>query len=428
MNIANHTGTPMDSPAMREAGRELLSLALIDARNHTLHLLGLLEQSAGPAAFAAHWLAGHVGWFAEYWIARNTLRALGSACPQVPTRLASIEPQADRWYAIQLSGSVSQANGLQIPPTADGDLPSPGALRAYLLDTLEICLDLLAKTPDEAQALYFFRVALFHEDLRGEQLVELAQSHGVQLRLSLPSGYPPREPLLIPAQRWTLGTAPSSTQLGHFTFDREKWAHEVSVPEFEIDAHPVTWAQFIEFVTDGGYDRAELWHPQGWQWVTQHHRRAPRHVEQIGLARQGLMTQGTSVGSGAVMQTLFGKTTRMASNQAALHISWWAADAWARWAGRRLPSEAEWELAAHQAARRGFQWGGVHEWMAGTLRTFAGFTADPWSNPQPIESGSPRVLRGASFATRARLHDAKFRGFAPPGFDVGFVGFRSCAV
>ncbi len=425
---------------MREAGRELLSLALMDARNHTLHLLGLLEQRAGPAAFAAHWLAGHVGWFAEYWIGRNTQRAQGSDCPPMPMRLASIEPEADRWYAVHpmeaMFQPVTQANGLQIPPTAAGDLPDPSALRAYLLDTLESTLDLLAKTPDEARALYFFRVALFHEDLRGEQLVELAQTHGVALPLVLPSGYPPREPLLMPAQRWMLGASPVNTKLGHFTFDREKWAHEVSVPEFEIDAHPVTWSQFIEFVADGGYDRAELWQPEGWQWAEKHQRRAPRHVEQIGVARQGLMAHGSATGGGAVMQTLFGKTTRMASNQAALHISWWAADAWCRWAGRRLPSEVEWELAAHQAARRGFQsgvqGGGVHEWTATSLRTFPGYTPDPWANPlareSPSESGQVRVLRGASFATRARLRDAKFRGFAPPGFDIGFVGFRSCAV
>ena len=346
----------------------------------------------------------------------------------MPTRLASIEPHADRWYAASVGQAKHQANGLYIPLTAAGDLPDPSALRAYLLDTLESTLDLLAKTPDQADALYFFRLALMHEDLRGEQLVELAQTHGLALPLDLPNGHPPREPLVLPAQRWMLGTAPDTSVLGHFTFDREKWAHEVCVPEFEIDAHPVTWAQFVEFVGDGGYDRADLWHPEGWAWVTQHQRRAPRCVEQIGVARFG--------GSGAVVQTVFGKTTRMAGNQAALHISWWEADAWCRWAGRRLPSEVEWELAAHQAARRGFQSGvqgsGVHEWTAGSLHRFPGFAPDAWASAipreSPSESGQVRVLRGASFATRARLRDGKFRGFAPRGFDVGFVGFRSCAV
>src|SRR5689334_25338068 len=93
----------IDSPAMRNAGRELLSLALIDARNHTLHLLSLYEEALGSPALAVErtgdagvvpplWLAGHIGWFAEWWIGRNTQRAFGADCPVRPTRLAAIEP------------------------------------------------------------------------------------------------------------------------------------------------------------------------------------------------------------------------------------------------------------------------------------------------------------------------------------------------
>ena len=71
-----------------------------------------------------------------------------------------------------------------------------------------------------------------------------------------------REPMLIPATTWQMGSAGSG-----FSFDNEKSAHTIAVPEFEIDAQPVTWAQFVEFVDDDGYDRAELWHPDGWQWL-----------------------------------------------------------------------------------------------------------------------------------------------------------------
>src|SRR5690606_16421945 len=132
-----------------------------------------------------------------------------------------------------------------------------------------------------------------------------------------------------------------------FVFDNEQAQHEVSVPEFEIDAQPVSWAQFVEFVDDGAYDRPELWAPEGWNWLqataASEGRRGPRYVEQIGVA------------SGAVMQTRFGKPMRMLGNQPAMHMSWWEADAWCRWAGRRLPAEVEWEVAAHTAARRGFR-------------------------------------------------------------------------
>jgi gamma-glutamyl hercynylcysteine S-oxide synthase len=408
----------IDAPAMRRSGRELLSLALMDARNHSLHLLSHFEQAISEGKLAVPpredlelplWLAGHIGWLAEYWIGRNPQRALGPACPAECVRLASIEPMADSWF-----------NPAQVPHAARWqlDLPDFETVRAYLLETLESTLELLDKTPEEDDALYFFRAALFHEDLRCEQLVTLAQTLGLQLKLALPAGVPSRDPVLVPAGPWQLGSAP-----GGFVFDVEKWTHEIAVPEFEIDAQPVTWAQYVEFVDDGGYDRPEFWLPQGWQWLArasgQEGRRGPRYVEQIGAA------------SGAVMQTLFGKSTRMAGTQSAMHVSWWEADAWARWAGRRLPTEVEWEMAAHIAARRGFRWGTVREWVASSLRPWPGFTPDNWSRHTDLAAqslfGHARVQRGGSFASRSRMKHPKFRGFALPERDDGFVGFRTCA-
>jgi len=409
----------IDVPSMRHAGRELLSLALMDARNHSLHLLSHFEQAAGTGALRAQqrpevesplWLAGHIGWLAEYWIGRNPQRALGPACPADGMRLASIEPMADRWFNPVLATPAAR-RGLELPECE--------AIRAYLLDTLESTLELLDKTAHEDDALYFFRVALFHEDLRCEQFVTLAQTLGVTLKLALPVGVAPREPMLVPAGRWALGSQP-----GGFVFDVEKWGHDIQVPEFEIDAQPVNWGQFVEFVDDGGYDRTEFWLPQGWEWLEREAgregRRGPRYVEQIGSA------------SGAVMQTHFGKAARMSGSQSAMHVSWWEADAWACWAGRRLPTEVEWEMAAHTAARRGFRWGDVREWTASTLRPWPGFTPDVWTLHGDLEAkpyfGRARVQRGASFAARSRMKHPKFRGFALPERDDAFVGFRTCAL
>jgi iron(II)-dependent oxidoreductase len=415
----------IDSPDMRRAGRELLSLALIDARNHTLHLLTLFEQAlakAGlaqvpqvPDALPPVWLAGHIGWFAEWWIARNTQRAFGIDCPQRPTRLAAIEPQADLWW-----------NPAQRTPDERwaADLPDLATTKAYLLETLESTLELLERAAETDAGLYFYRLALFHEDLRGEQLIAMAQTLGLALGAELPPPGAVREPLLLPATRWRLGLA-SPTEGSGFAFAQECGEDELEVPEFEIDAQPVTWYQFVEFVDDGGYDREALWSPEGWTWLQAiGDRRAPRHVEQIGAARHGT--------GGSVLQRRFGVATRAAGHQSAMHVSWWEADAWARWAGRRLATEAEWEIAAHGAARRGFRWGEVQEWTAGRLRPWAGFRPDPWStgtefDPQPA-FGQARVLRGASFATRARLRSVRWRGFALPGRDEGFVGFRTCAL
>jgi len=405
---------------MRRAGRELLSLALIDARNHTLHLLSLYEQALGSPALAVQredgvepprWLAGHIGWFAEWWIARNTQRAFGAECPVRPTRLAPIEPQADLWW-----------NPAQIDPEDrwSPELPDLAHTKAYLLETLESTLELLEHAVETDAGLYFYRLALFHEDLRGEQLVVMAQTLGLPLGVEIEPTPVVREPLLIPASAWELGLGD-----GGFAFAQERGLRRVEVPEFEIDAQPVTWSQYAEFVDDGGYDREELWSPGGRAWLAAQveGRRGPRHVEQIGVARHG--------SGGSVLQHRFGRTVRAAGNHSAVHVAWWEADAWARWAGRRLATEVEWELAAHTAGRRGFRWADVHEWTAGTLKPWPGFRADPWSwgtefDPQPF-FGQARVLRGASLATRARLRSAKRRGFALPERDEGFFGFRTCA-
>ncbi|HEY8360616.1 MAG TPA: SUMF1/EgtB/PvdO family nonheme iron enzyme [Ramlibacter sp.] len=408
----------IDGSDLRRAGRERLSLALIDARNFTLQLLAQFEQALGPAmpvipgplAQPPLWVAGHVGWLSEYWIARNPQRGMGPRCPADAVRTASIEPNADRWFDPAMQPT---------PARWALDLPDAAGIRAWLLATLELTLELLDKTPDEDDSLYFFRLALFHEDLRGEQLVALAQAAGVRLGLKLPEGAQARAALLLPATHWQLGWPDPG-----FTLDVERGCEPVQVPEFEIDAQPVTWSQYVEFIDDGGYDRPEFWQPQGWSWLEaeaqREGRRGPRYVEQIGEA------------GGAVLQSVFGKPARMGGSQPVMHASWWEADAWARWAGRRLPTEAEWEIAAHAGARRGFRWGEVREWTAGTLRPWSGFTPAAWAASAELDGrpvfGMARVQRGASFVTRTRMRQPRARHWALPDRDDAFVGFRTCAV
>jgi gamma-glutamyl hercynylcysteine S-oxide synthase len=410
----------IDSADLRRCGRELLSLALMDARNQTLHLISHYEQALAGTGFVVPqlpelnpplWELGHVGWFQERWIGRNLQRHQGPRCDPLATPLASIQPHADRWWDSSRVAHDSRWN-LALPSLAD--------IKGYLLTTLESSLDLLDKTPDEDGALYFYRLALFHEDMHGEALIYMAQTLGLPLGLDLPGPTLLREPLLVPATRWRLGL-----DSGHgFTFDNERPAHEVPVPEFEIDAQAVSWTQFVEFVEDGGYDRPELWQPAGWDWLQDkirgEGRRAPRHVEQIGVARAGSM--------GVVVQNHFGQPLRRLGAQPAMHLSWWEADAWCRWAGRRLPTEVEWEVAAHSAARRGFRWGDVWEWTGSTFYGYPGFVADPYRDYSEPWFGTHKVLRGASFATRARLKSPKYRNYYLPGRDDHFCGFRSCAL
>jgi len=222
-----------------------------------------------------------------------------------------------------------------------------------------------------------------------------------------PTTFAARPPLVLPATRWLLGVGAPG-----FAFDNERAPHPVAIPEFEIDAQAVTWAQFGEFVEDGGYDERAHWSQDGWDWLQREGRRTPRHVDQM---RHG------------VLQRRFGVLARVAAAHPAVHVSWHEGDAWCRWAGRRLPSEVEWEAAAHQGATRGFRWGDVREWTATTFRPYPGFVAGPWRDYSLPAFGASKVLRGASFATRPSLRGARLRGFAPAERDDGFFGFRSCA-
>jgi iron(II)-dependent oxidoreductase len=406
---------------LRAAGKDVLSLALIDARNRSLAWAAVLEtaldgqalrlsgdveaDASGAELDPPLWTFGHLGWFQEYWIGRNVQRGRGEACDPRAPRLASILPGADAWY--------DPASQPQRPrrELACQDLPDLAATRLYLVESLETSLELLDAIQEESDdLLYFHRLALFHEELHLEAFAVLAQTLGIALpahcvpRIATAA---PRSALLFPATRWLLGSSAPG-----FRFDNEREPHPVAIPEFEIDAQAVTWAQFGEFVEDGGYDEPSHWSTEGWAWVGQRSRRTPRYVDQL---RHG------------VLQHRFGRLARVPQAEPAVHVSWFEADAWCRWAGRRLPGEAEWEAAAHQGATRGFRFGDVWEWTASTFRPYPGFVAGPWRDYSQQSFGTAKVLRGASFATSSALRSARFRHFAPAQRDDGFYGFRSCA-
>lgn len=389
-----------DAAAMRRAGADLLSLALMDARNHTLRWLSAFEargalgrRDGGPSPLA---LAARAGAWQDRWIARNVRRQCGEAAEPSAVRLPPADAAIDAWLA-----------GAAPAPRAD-------ALRAWLAQTLETTLDLLSAAHGDDDGLYVFRAALRHEDRLGEALAERAAA--LQLHAGgeppLPWREPPaqaeRDPVWLPAQRLMLGSPPG----GGAVPENERWAHEVALPEFEIDAQPVTWARYVEFAEDGGYDRRECWSEAGWAWLQAEGRRAPRHVEQL---------------RGGVLVQRHGELRRAAPGQAALHVSRHEAEAWCRWAGRRLPTEPEWECAALQAGGRGFAWGQVFEWVAGSARPWPGYSAGA-SALDALPAQPAGVLRGASWMTRLRQVHPKARRFAPVEADTAFCGFRSCGM
>jgi ergothioneine biosynthesis protein EgtB len=399
-----------DAGRIRRAGADLLSLALMDVRNQLLRWSTVFEASPRSAQAVAEdalpplWLLGQAGWFQEVWIARNVQRGRGLHCDASVPKLASIEPHADRWYDPRTS---TPAQRWQL------DLPGYEATRGYLVETLETTLELLQATVDDDDALHFFRLALRQEDRLLEALAEQAQLQDLEVALQAPmwpelKSRVQRDALWFPAQRWELGSA----RAAGFTPDGEKWAHEVSLPEFEIDAQAVNWSQFVEFVEDGGYDDSRLWSDAGRAWLDTQGRRGPRYVEQLG--------------QGGVSARRHGRMQRLAAAQAVLHVSAHEAEAWCRWAGRRLPTEAEWELAAATASSRGFVWGDVWEWVAGSARPYPGYEEGPGTPDLLPPPGTARVLRGASWMTPARLCHVKARRFAPATSDLAFCGFRSC--
>ncbi len=404
---------------MRRAGKAELSLALMDARNHTLRWSHAFEaatslrpdgtpglpRAAGPAFDPHDWLLGHIGWFQEQVVARNVQRHRGRLADARAPRLASIDPGADALYDPSLAPAHRRGSFTR---------PPIGSVRQYLIDTLEVTLELLERSDGHDDALHFFRLALFHEDLCSESLAVLAQATGFDAGLLAPAaGFLPREALVFPATTWRLGSDDAG-----FTFDRERPAHDVAVPEFQIDAQPVTWAQFCEFVEDGGYDDPQWWSDEGWRFLQASGRRCPRYVDQM---RQGVLVHR------------FGQLMRVPLNQPAMHVTWHEADAWCRWAGRRLPTEVEWELAAATGTSRGLRWGGVWEWVAGRYRPYPDAVISAWGDGRlPAETAHDhepqRVLRGASFATRTRVRNAKHRHPQLGDRDHLFTGFRSCAL
>lgn len=390
---------------MRSADAGLLSLALMDARTRTLAWLSVFDglQFSGRSDHIDPplWTIGHVAWYQEYWTTRHVQRGRGLTATSTAMRLPSIETRSDAWFS-HLANSHRERWMLQ--------MPEPDALRAYLHTSLEATLELLDKAEATDNALHFFRQALHHEDLMADALAVAAQSLNLSTErqsqaqaLGLTTAWSspvPRPAIGLPGQAVTLGAI-----TGGWVPDTERGLLETEVLEFEIDAQAVGWSEYLEFIDDGGYDDPHWWTPTGWDWAQAQSRRSPRHVAQL---------------SGGVLVQRQGRLQRVPSAQPVLHVTAFEADAWCRWAGRRLPSEAEWSLAARDAAARGWAWGEVLEWVAGTARPYPGGLAPG--------SGAQRVLRGAHRQSSPRLRHRSARRYALADADEGFFGFRSCVL
>ena len=356
---------------MNKRAIDTLSSDLVAARDHFSRISADLdgERLFGPKLAIVNpplWEIGHVGWFQEHWCLRWDEGKLR------PSILAG----ADQLYD---SSNVAHGTRWDLP------LPSLAGTRAYLANVLERTLERLAKEPENERLRYFVRLSTLHEDMHAEALHYTHQTLGYPDPAGTTTGSAaPAADLSFPRATIRLG---AERREERFVFDNEKWAHDVDVAPFEIAPRPVTNAQFMEYVDLGG--------------------KAPRYWQEV---------------DGAWHERRFDRVQPVEPNAPVRHVSWEEATAYCKWAGRRLPSEAEWVRASGR-----MQWGDVWEWTSSTFAPFTGFSADPYADYSQPWFNTHKVLKGASFATPRRLTHPQFRNFFVAERGDVFAGFRTCA-
>ena len=391
----------MAADARRLAG-DALAAALRDSRDATLRLAFAADDWAVPQRPGLNpiaWELGHLAWFAEFWILRgpHELGADGFVRAARPPRIAGPD-------AIFDSARLAHADRWSAP------LPGRAELAATLQAQLDACLAALPGAGDDDAAHYFHRLALFHEDMHGEAFawsratMGRPAAAGHETQNALPGG----PPLRLDGTEITVGRAPAAPG---FSFDNEQPGRTVRLPPFEIDAAPLTQGAFLRFVEAGGYADADFWPGAAGAWrreqAVEHPSRWRRDAARGWEARW------------------FDRWQPLAGDAPLIHVNAWEAEAYCRWAGRRLPSAAEWECAARDPR---FAWGrSVWEWTADAFAPYPGFVAGPYADYSRPWFGDHRELRGGAFATSPRLHHPAYRNFFTPERTDVFAGFRTAA-
>ena len=427
--------------------------SLQEARRRTLALVEDLndDQMIGPRMTIVNplrWEIGHVAWFQEYWLLRHVCG------------LDTILSNGDALYD---SAKVAHDTRWDLPlPTKEQTID----YMTRVIDEISRCFGKNAVASStcsrSTDPSYFLALALFHEDMHGEAITYTRQTLGLPApRISMPaSAYSDIQPTWYQDIEGDAFVRGGSFMLGNtsengFVFDNEQKPFEVVVQSFKISRTATTNAEFARFVEDGGYQCRELWSDEGWAWR-----------EAVG----GNHPVYWSFKNSTWWRRNFDQIVPLEDNSPVLHVNWHEAEAYCRWAGRRLPTETEWEIAASAEPgtnrKRRFPWGdkeptpahanlnsrslgtievralpagdsafgcrqmigNVWEWTASDFTPYPGFVAGPYKEYSEPWFGNHKVLRGGCWATRSRLTSNTYRNFYTPDRRDVWAGFRTCAL
>ncbi len=371
------------------------------------------------------WHFGHVGRTEEYWV-------ICAALKEQP-----VDEQLTFLFA-DLPDNPKD-NRIHIPDR-DGIKAYMSATRAHVLDALETC-DLSTDDPYLADG-YAWEFAVQHECQHQETIAEMLQLIQKQLppvSVELPkwTSHHQTEWVNIPGDTFTMG---SDDRHG---YDNEKCEHQETVAPFRLAKTQVTAYQWTQFMEDGGYRRPELWSKEGWAWRCTEDATAPEYWIQQPDGWAYFGPHGVRPIQPA---------------EAASCLSWFEADAFARWAGKRLPTEEEWEYAAgpskypwgdsmavdKEACHGLSNWapdvvgrrlagafglqdmaGNVWEWTSSKFLPYPGFEAFPYDGySKDHMKGLHQVCRGGSWATSPTILRRTFRNWYVPTYRQGFLGLR----
>jgi len=418
-------------------GKPELVAALEESRRRTLGLLApvpddLQRVQVSELMSPLCWDLAHIGHFEELWLVRE----LAGAAPSVP-RFDDVYDAFRHPRRERPSLDILDAAGAR-----DYD----AAVRTRALEVLDR-IDLDRGDPLLTDGFVYGMIAQ-HEHQHDETLLATLQlmhdfvhpdadgGNGAG-RHAGPSPRARPTDVLVPGATFVMGT-----ETEPWAYDNERPAHTESVDAFRIDTTAVTNGAYARFVESGGYDDRANWTDAGWAWRTEARLIAPQFWQRAA--------------DGGWTRHRFGRDEALPEDEPVQHVCWYEADAYARWSGSRLPTEAEWELAAHGASRATANlWregphrfapspvtagcerasacgalgmlGDVWEWTASDFTPYPGFRAFPYREYSEVFFGPEyKVLRGGSWATHPSAVRTTFRNWDYPVRRQIFAGFR-CA-